>query len=243
MEASGPTTTDVLQTIFIGLQLLVLVAAALFARRQLNEAKKLREEQIRPFVVLDLTSEERPFFYLSVKNIGSTMARDIRFEFDQMPTSTMGHGDLERLKMFREGISTLPPGKEIKTLFDSAIQRYPSDLPETYRVTVSYTDPDGERHYREEMDLDFGLYWNRLSVERKGIHHIHQELERIRKDLSKWSANVGSGIQIATDDDVKRRTAKIEEQWAEPEPEADEGSGEDSEEAGADQSSGPAAED
>jgi hypothetical protein len=205
MDAPPPNTTDILQAVFVGLQLVVLVAAAVFAGRQLSEAKRLREEQTRPFVVLDLESEEPPFFFLAVKNIGTTMARDVKFEFHPTPKTTVKEADLKRLKMFREGISTLPPGKEIKTLFDTAIQRYPTDLPEVYEVRITYTNQSRGQTYSETMDLDFGLYWNRLSMTRHDIHHVHDELKKIRQEIKKWSPNLGKGLRVVTEDEVKRR--------------------------------------
>lgn len=216
VDAADPNSTDILQVVFVGLQLVVLVAAAIFARRQLNEAKQLREEQTRPFVVLDLESEEPPFFFLAVKNIGTTMARDVRFEFDPPAESTIDHANLDNLKMFREGISTLPPGKEIKTLFDSAIQRHPAQLPEVYDVRVRYTDQERRKQYSETMDLDFGLYWGRLSITRRGIHHVHEELQRMRKEMKKWSPNLGSGLLLVSEEDMEKRIANAERKLEEP---------------------------
>jgi len=211
MPSPDPTCTDVLQTVFIGLQLLVLVAAALFARSQVKEARELREEQNRPFVVVDLDSPQRPFFDLVVKNIGTSMACNVRFDFDSMPESTMSHASLDRLKVFRDGISNFPPGKEFRTLFDSAIKRFPADLPDVYSVRVSYEDQEGKRRFEETMDIDFGLYWNRMSATRYGIHDIYKQLDSIHGVISKWGANPGGGILHVTPEDVARRNKEIEE--------------------------------
>jgi hypothetical protein len=64
LESNPTTTTDVLQTVFIGLQLLVLTAAAVYGRRQLKEARELREAQTRPFVIIDLGSSAHTLFDL-----------------------------------------------------------------------------------------------------------------------------------------------------------------------------------
>jgi hypothetical protein len=55
-------------------QLVVLVAAALFARAQVREARELRAEQARPFVVVDFELDRRPLINLVVANLGKTMA-------------------------------------------------------------------------------------------------------------------------------------------------------------------------
>lgn len=214
-QADTTTTTEILQTAFIGLQLLVLIAAAFFGRRQLNEAKELREAQTRPFVVIDLGSSAHSLFDLVVKNIGPTLAREVRFEFDPPIRSTDDDLDPNKIKMFREGISTLAPGKEIRTLFEKGPDRHESDLPDTYEVTVSYTDQSGKRSYEEKVDLDFGLYWDRLTVSRRDVHDLYKQLETIAKEIGKWRPNLGRGLLAVTTADVEKRNAEALERHEE----------------------------
>jgi hypothetical protein len=208
LESNPTTTTDVLQTVFIGLQLLVLTAAAVYGRRQLKEARELREAQTRPFVIIDLGSSAHTLFDLVVKNIGPTLARDVRFEFDPPIRSTDGDLDPNKLKMFREGISTLAPGKEIRTLFERGPARHKSDLPDTYEVTVAYTDQTGKRAYEEKIDLDFGIYWDRQTVSRRDVHDLYKQLETIANEIGNWRPNLGRGLLAVTTADIEKRTAE-----------------------------------
>jgi hypothetical protein len=198
-------TTDILQTIFIGFQLVVLTAAAIYGRRQLIEARELREAQTRPFVVLDLDFSVRPLFDLVVKNIGPTLARNINFEFEPPIRSTDDDLDPMKLKMFSEGISTLAPGKELRTLFENGPSRHKSDLPDTYQVTVRYTDQSGKRLYVEKIDLDFGIYWDRLFHDRRDVHDIYRQLETIAKEIKNWRPSIGRGLLTVTSADVESR--------------------------------------
>jgi len=209
------TTTEIAQTVFIGLQLVVLAAAAVFGRRQFNEAKELREAQTRPFVVIDLGSSAHTLFDLVVKNIGPTLARNVRFEFNPPIRSTDDTLDPNKLKMFREGISTLAPGKEIRTLFEKGPARHESELPDTYEVTVSYTDQTGKRNYEEKIDLDFGLYWDRPTVSRRDVHDLHKQLETIAKEIRRWRPNVGRGLLTVTTTDVEERNTEALERLEE----------------------------
>jgi hypothetical protein len=56
----------------------IYVVLGLFVWRQVREARKLREEQARPFVIVDFD----PGFlvYLTVENLGRTIARDISIQ-------------------------------------------------------------------------------------------------------------------------------------------------------------------
>jgi hypothetical protein len=65
------------------LTLVVLVVAAVAAFRQVREAVRTREEESRPYVVVDFETKKGMFF-LVVTNIGRTMARDVRFSFNPL---------------------------------------------------------------------------------------------------------------------------------------------------------------
>ena len=81
MMNAPPSWTDVGTFVVLAAQLLVLVVAAVFAGCQVWEARRLREAQIRPFVVIDF-EVWRGFIELKIKNFGSTLARNIKFTFD-----------------------------------------------------------------------------------------------------------------------------------------------------------------
>jgi hypothetical protein len=230
-----PTTaTDVLQTVFIGGQLLLISLAAVFGWRQLAHARDLRDAQTRPFVVIDLGSSRQGFFDLVVTNIGSTMARDVTFEFEPPMATSKNYMDIYDLKAFKHGISTLPPGKEFRTLLDFGPPRYEEKLPDLYRVKIRYRGDPGDRTYTEEMDLDFGLYWNRRYITLRDIHDVHKQLEAIAKELRRWRPGIGSGLLAVAPEDVRKRHEQAERdleedraEQAKPEAEeevADEGS-------------------
>jgi len=204
------TTTDVLQTIFIGGQLLLLGFAAVFGWQQLAHAKKLRDAQTRPFVVIDLGSSRQGFFDLVVANIGSTMARNVTFEFDPPMVTSKKYTDIYELKVFKDGISTLPPGKEFRTLLDFGPPRYKEKLPDFYRVKVSYRGDPGDRLYVEEMDLDFGLYWNRRYITLRDIHDVYKQLEIIAKEMQHWRPGIGAGLLTVSPEDVRHRHDQAE---------------------------------
>jgi hypothetical protein len=182
----------VAQTILVALQLLVVVAAAIFAWSQLSEARRLREDQTRPFVIVDLDSQVRPFFDLVVKNVGTTMARDVTIRFEPELKSSLDDFDPSKLKMFNDGISTFPPGKEIRTLFDSGPQRFNADLPDVYEVTVMYKDARGRKDFEETMHVDFGLYWDRTNINVHGVHEVAKEVKKIREEIVAWRQQAAS---------------------------------------------------
>ena len=117
--------------------------------------------------------------------------------------------------MFREGISTLPPGKEIRALFDAGPARHEAGLPDLYEVTVTYRDQSGKKEYEENIDLDFGLYWNRVYITVRDVHDLHKELEGIRREIKKWTANIGGGLLQVTPADLEARIDDLRQQFEE----------------------------
>ncbi len=80
----------------------IYVVIGLFAWRQVHEARKLREEQARPFVIVDF--EPDFLVYLTVQNLGGTMARDVIIQFDKpLKTTLQRPHELDESPLFRAG--------------------------------------------------------------------------------------------------------------------------------------------
>src|SRR5947208_12505824 len=121
--------------------------AAVFAWRQVGEGRRTREEQAQPFVVVDFEPSAAWIGLkdLVIRNTGRTLALDVKLDFDpplksayfsQQPHETY---DIMETKLIREGIPTMPPGKEYRLLFERMPDRVESGLPDTYVVTVQFS--------------------------------------------------------------------------------------------------------
>jgi len=142
--------------------------------------------------------------------LGKTMARNVRLVFDTPLQSGFDEEvsvPVAELKMFAEGIPSLPPGKRIVFLFDSTVER-PKELPSAYRVTLYY---EGERGPLppEELLLDLDLYRNLLSVRRDTIHQVSETLKRMERRMNAWTASLGGGLLVVSPDDKRRRDEEI----------------------------------
>jgi hypothetical protein len=203
-----------------GLTFVVIVAAAVVAWRQVKEARRLREEQARPFVLIDFQAWNT-IIELTITNIGKTLARDARFAFDPPLTTTYdeapGRGNLMELNVFKTGIPSLAPGKEIKLFFDQFPARFEKGLPLTYDVKVSYKDPAG-KPYSEPTVLDLSMYLGTGGITRHDIHDVHKRLKEIADSMKRWTDF--SGLKVLTRADIERRNEEREAWYAEREAEA-----------------------
>jgi hypothetical protein len=190
---------------------------------QATEARNLRRAQSRPFVVIDFDAQlVHLFIYLRLVNVGTTMARNVRFEFDPPIESTFdsdaGLPGIAELTIMKDGIRSLVPGKEIRFLFDAVLDRKKTNLADTYEVTVTYEGEERNRllrksvreSFKDTMVLDLSIYWNLTHITRHGEHDIHERLKEIGDLLKKWSAS-GGGLLALNLEDVRHR----EERWME----------------------------
>jgi hypothetical protein len=95
---------EVATVAIVAAQLLVLVAAAIVARHQVLEARRLREQQSRPFVIIDFDIERGVEVYLQVANLGNSLAREVTFEITP-PLESSIDVPVDKIKMFTEGIA------------------------------------------------------------------------------------------------------------------------------------------
>ena len=177
----------------------VYIGLGIFAWIQVLQARRLREEQARPFVIVDL--EPGFLVYLTVANLGRTMARDVSIRFDKPLESTLsGPREIDESPLFREPIPALPPGKKIRLLFDQYAARMEAKLPLTYDVTLRYKGPTGKKEWEHPYRLDLGMYLG-SALPPKGLPELVDEVEKIRKELEKWKEG-GRGLRVVT---VERR--------------------------------------
>jgi hypothetical protein len=188
------------------------------AWRQANEARRLREEQARPFVIIDFHPWST-IIELKIKNVGTTLARNVKFEFNPAMSTTLddtpGRGPIMDMNLFRNGIPSLAPGKEITILFDRFPTRVEQNLPLTYDVRVSYTDNSGTP-WSEPTVLDLAMYLGTGGITRHDIHDVHKRLEEIVREIRKWTFS-GGGVKVMDREDIKAHNEEMEAWYQERE--------------------------
>jgi len=177
---------------------------------QLREAQRLRQEQSRPWVVVDYEFESL-LVYLAIENVGETVARNVRITFDQALDSTLpGDREIDEVKFFSEPIPNLPPGKKFRVLFDVFTDRASSDLPMSYTAKIEYETNDGKRLYPDTYILDLDMY-TATPLPRKDIHDLVKEVEKLRKEVHKWTDGI-RGLRVNTVD--RNRMIRIRDRRA-----------------------------
>ena len=212
-----PTRTEILMdnatqsTLLFLIQVLTLIALIIYVAKtwemasatrkaaeateqSVTEMKETRDQQTRPYVIAYfMVKEGTGLIYLILKNIGQGVARNVRFSFDPplITSSETINQMLAKMSFVTEGIQSMPPGYELKTLFDSTVSYLNNEeLPQKYKVRISYYGGIRPEERIDEYVLDISVFWG-LSYTRKTTmkdlvkktEDIGNELSRIRQDI------------------------------------------------------------
>lgn len=197
-------------TAWSALTFFVLLGAAVATAWQVREARRSREEQIRPFVIIDFHPWST-IIEIRITNSGATLARDVTFTFDPPLASTRdsapGETSVAQVNIFKGGIPSLAPRREIKFFFDQFPARVEQKLPMKYDVTVSYRDHRGKR-WTDATVLDLSMYLGTSGIHRGDLHDIHKHLKEIADNVKKWTDS--DGLKVMTRSDRQKREAEWE---------------------------------
>lgn len=206
-----PSITDWISAISTAATFVVAVAAAIFGYSQLRDARAVRRDQSRPYVIVDF-GFRGSLILIEVKNIGATPAWDVRIDVDP-PFASSRPGRAEKLMeapTFSEGTPMLAPGREMQFFLDTSVGLFDDDaLPRRYSLTTNYDDLSSSTkrrrvvHYEDPpFVLDINQYAQILSPA-KGIGDIAHELDEIKKTVRKWS-RTGGGLAVSTSDQDRK---------------------------------------
>jgi hypothetical protein len=172
--------------------------AANYARGQLDLARTLREDKARPFVIVDFEPSPgpgAPFVDLVIRNIGETLARNVKLTFDPPLQSTFYArpqrgvaASIGDIRLISNGIPSMPPGREYRILFDNMAERYEqSAMERTYNVTVDLASNRGAEESLTQV-LDLNVFYGYSNAENYGLNHIAKTLRAWAKsnNISKF---------------------------------------------------------
>ncbi len=217
LGASAPAWSAIAAWVAVGLGLV----AATYAARQAREARSLRKEQARPYVVVYTDSSPAGWTWIDlvIKNFGRTEAVDVRVSVEPKPQTAAGGGP-HRDVSIPESIPVLVPGQEWRTFWDGTHVRDGSALPIRHRATVQFENSSGER-FVAAFDLDFGPIYARTMIDVYGEHDAARALRDIRDTLASWKeSGGGQGLRVfSRDGDARdeRAANEWEKQLAEHE--------------------------
>lgn len=201
------------------------------AENTLLEMRETRDQESAPYVVVYFdVPYAKSLVYLVIKNLGKSIAIDIRLSFEpSLQTSDIGN--LENLSLFQKGIASLAPAQEIRVLLDTTIAFFGNPgLPLIYSVEITYHGGLKDELRIARHTLDLSVHKGLMYVRSKDIHDLNESIEKllkeqrsVRQSLERISQNLEGGIflnnptltvlNISSDENEWRATlfAKLQE--------------------------------
>lgn len=189
------------------LGLMVAVVVATFAALQVLQARTLREEQARPYIIVDFEFR-RYLVQIAISNIGATPARNVLVRFDRpLQAVSDNRMNINEASIFTAPIPMMAPGRKILVPFDSATALYGAkDIPLAYTATVTFLDHRGKPQ-TDEYPLDLRSYLN-TTVPPDGIPEVSGHLKDLRNDLKKVIRSGHVRVKSSDADIASRRQAR-----------------------------------
>jgi hypothetical protein len=179
----------VLAQMLSSLATFVVAAGILYQGR---EARRARDDQDRPQIIVDADCTGRFTTNIVVRNIGHGTAKNITFEFSAPLESTSGY-DITELPYFRNGINFMAPQTDLPAVWDSyqnVVQNLrEKGLTEGITITSKYEDRQGER-YETEWTINPLLLEGSGYSDYKGYEDEVQAQEDQARALEKISEDI-----------------------------------------------------
>jgi hypothetical protein len=168
-----------------------------------REARKARDDQDRPQIIVDADYTGRFTTNIVVRNIGHGMAKNITFEFSA-PIETTSGEDITELPYFKHGINFMAPQTDIASVWDSyqnVVQNLRAKgLMEGITITSRYEDRNGES-YETAWTINPLLLEGSGYSEYKGYEDEVQALEDQARALERIAGDIRQAISHRHEDE------------------------------------------
>ena len=161
--------------------------AAEATEKSVIEMQATRDQETAPYVIayFDIPTGSS-LVYLVVKNIGHTIATQVKLNFTPPLTTSNNNPPLEEMNFVKNGIESMPPNYEIRTFFDSTSSYFEnSELPLSYSVRITYYGGIHAEERTVEQPLDLSASKGLLYIRHKNIHNLVGEIEKLGKESRK----------------------------------------------------------
>ncbi len=167
------------------------------AEKSLYEMREQRDAEIAPYVIayLDAPGDINRQIYLVIKNTGKTVAKNVKINFD--PPLQARYPELLQKVLPLDGIPSIPPDYEIKTIIDS-LQAYKNSGPMAFTVEVTYYGGISDKPREDKYYLDLMLFRGTVTSKEieppsdisKALQKIQSSCEMMVAELQKMSDTI-----------------------------------------------------
>ena len=161
--------------------------AAEASDRTLDEMREARDQESAPYVVAYFDIPEgSSLIYLVLKNIGNSSAVNVRVAVDPPFQTSHDRPIIDQLGFLKEGVGSMPPKYELRTIFDSANRYFQRDeLPLQYEVKIAYYGGIRSDERISDQVLDLSAQKNLVYIPRKNMNDLVWQIEKLTDETRK----------------------------------------------------------
>jgi hypothetical protein len=145
------------------------------------ELRETRDQESSPYIIVyfDVQIESR-VIYLVVKNIGRTIATQVHLQFTPSLQRSDDFPCLMELSFIKNGIASMPPNYEIRTLIDSTPAYFGNnELPLKFHVIITYYGGVIAKQRVVEQTLDLSANKGLMFIRPKNITNLCDEVTNL----------------------------------------------------------------
>jgi hypothetical protein len=164
--------------------------SAEIAESTLREMRDARDQEVAPYVIVYFdVNMSKNFIYLVIKNIGKTMATNIQVSFDP---DLQGRKFKQYTKHFLvdKTIPSIPPGHEIRAIFDPLLDYLGSKSPLTYSAVITYFGGLTQNERVAQYVLDLTPYKGIMFAKDYDLADVTKALESIAEHQAELIAEI-----------------------------------------------------
>lgn len=159
--------------------------AAEATEKSVLEMRETRDQETAPFIIAYFDVQtEASLIYLVVKNIGRTVATQVKLSFTPELQSSNDNGLLKEVGFIKNGIESMPPNYEIRTLVDSSPGYFgKNELPLKYNVEITYYGGIESKQRTANQQLDLSANKGVSYVRNKTMNNLVDVVEKLTREI------------------------------------------------------------
>jgi len=163
--------------------------ATRISEKTLQEMKETREQENAPYILVycEVPIPYDTMIYLIVKNIGKSIAEDVKINFTPRLSSSVVYiddFDINDITFLKEGIKSMPPGYVIKTVLGNSVEYFNhTNFPLKYEVEISYVNSINKNKIDSSQTIDLFAIKQLNYTKKFDLNDLVIEVKALTKEI------------------------------------------------------------
>lgn len=168
--------------------------AAKISEKTLIEIKETREQENAPYIIVycEVPIPYDTMIYLIVKNIGKSIAEDVKIKFIPELSSSVKYTNdfnINDTTFIKDGIKSMPPEYVIKTVLGNSVEYFENGLPLKYEVEISYVNSITKNEIKTSQIIDLFAIKQLKYTKKFDLNDLVIEVKKLAQEIKESNNN------------------------------------------------------